>query len=1015
MAFRREVNDFDKYIKRKGASQKLYPALRLLKGIESETTKNHLRGVVAQHREREIYSRDLNRIRLHASDKDLLKSSELLLGSEGIFPHPNTSNLYKALITKHALNELKSNSELYFIVGHLNGWKDRVCNIIAAMQEFASLVTASPTDGANALSLFADHYGASNYLVRKVAYVSSIFGETADLQPHLQAIAAKLEQNKCAAPYFMSLELLDKDFPYFSGISTRVQVYNKHIEGDFRNVFALNEVVPTPICQKDIGPFLRKAYNNSLVDEVQSIIVILNLEENWPKSASILRSNLCDEIKEAISQLQATRFATDELYKRENPLNADFVFYRRAQAFVEFSDCTKYRFAVDRIVAPRLIPDTPQINETGYFGNATSAKDLTKATFGYRNANDYLKTQNCGNFLRTIQFIAYLACKKYPTINHQFVRAIFERTVSLDVLLREDELEQLYERSDEQSRPLISVLALALHKAKRHDDDVDFSFRFSLSNVVHKSYSGDLTKFVEWLLPNTPEIANYLVSILDRSTLQKLYWLIKTADEADVVRQALLRLLGKQRNEIRYYVEADSIEASRQVAKLKRYFDDSRIYVDGIAFKTWMTANPNSYSQQYIKIIERNYDLLTARTIRLENGNLKVGDAFDVSTLASYDYVLLEAARIAFQHFCTSRDFGIESYLGRRIRHNTLSGMLRSGVENLIDAPGYFPLRVDRSFWAANAEWITSYRSLVEEMRKDILQFQSDQRPKGIFTSALADDDNTRANIVYLRNLMSQARTPELFNEFLIRFCWQEIDPQLRRITRVISSDLLKRANEIVENSIGSFDGDLHRQYRSQIREAIHERFTRLASWFRQPEDGFVPASTRQLADLILLESGINPHEDEKMVVFVGSALELVMDGLSVHRMYDCLFVLLTNALKYGDLSKPIIIDAEVDISQLESLRVIKINVTSQNQSGPEGEANYYRLKQSFQSSDIGAAMVKEGYSGLKKLRFITKNSEGFDTANYAISDRSCTISFSLTVEIAKKVANEDDDARLGD
>lgn len=1015
MSSRIRLLDHEVYTRRKGTAKSLNPALKQLREVENEETRNHIRGVISRHRDKEVSIRDLNRIRAQAGGRDLRIAAEMILGERGIFPEPKTGLTYKDLITAHNLNAIESSAEAYFVVGHINGWKETACNIIQAMEQFASIVSAEPADAANALSLFVDRYGASIYAARKIAYIASVNGEGSELQPSLSKIAEISEQSKSAAPYFMSLELLDCDFPYFSGVSTRVQIYNKYIQNDYRNIFALNELAPTPIYPQDIGGFLRRSYSNSIVDEIQSILVIIQLESNWPEIAKIFKDNLDPEIYRNILSFMNIRFNAAKLFQTINPLTADFVFYRRALAFIEFEECAKYRFKVDRTIVPRLIPSVPKVRKPEFFGNATSAKDLTKSIFGFRKANDYERTQNCGTFLRTVQFLAFLECKSYPTINHQFIRSIFDRTVSLDVLLDENELNQLYEQCDDLSRPLISVLALALHKAKRHDDDVDFTFRYSLAEVVSAEYSGSIESFVEWLLPNTPQIAHYLVSILDRSTLQKLYWLIKTSDQADLVRQNLLRIVGKQRNEIRYYVEADAIEAGRQVAKLKRYFDDSRIYVDGIAFKAWLTANPNSYSQQYVKIIERNYDVLTARTIQVENGNLKISDAFDISTLASYDYVLTEAARVAFQQFCTNRNFGIESYLGRRIRHNTLSGMLRSGVENLIEGGEYIPLRVDKAFIVANREWINQYRLLVEELRKDILQFYTEQRPRGIFKSTLADDENTRNNIGNLRNMVAKMRTPELFNELLIKFCWQEIDPQLRMITRAISGEFLKKANEIVEASIGNFDGDAHRQYRSAVRDAIHERFTRLASWFRQPEDGFVPATTKQLSELIIMEAQQHHNIRSDHFSFSGSGLESMLDGLSVHRIYDCLFVLITNALKYGSDEGPITIDVHHDSSITETFSVMTVKVSSYLINDHRRAAHIQRLKDSFSSVDIGTAMVVEGYSGLKKMRYIIQHSEGIDTVRYGIENDICSVQFTLTVEIAKTAQVGAENARSPD
>ena len=81
-----------------------------------------------------------------------------------------------------------------------------------------------------------------------------------------------------------------------------------------------------------------------------------------------------------------------------------------------------------------------------------------------------------------------------------------------------------------------------------------------------------------------------------------------------------------------------------------------------------------------MQIVEHNIDVLAARIATIENGIVFFTGSSEIATLKAFDYILEEIAQIAFKQFCTNREFGIESYLGRRIRHNTLTGMLRGGV-----------------------------------------------------------------------------------------------------------------------------------------------------------------------------------------------------------------------------------------------------------------------------------------------------------------------------------------------
>jgi hypothetical protein len=871
------------------------------------------------------------------------------------------------------------------------------------MRAFAQLPHSNPSDAINALAEFVSLYGASSYCVRKTAYLMSRYGKEASLQNASQRIAERVAQPQYPAPYFMAMELLNEDFAYFSGVSTRVQIHQKYVDGDFRQFLALHDVVPVPLSRRDLAAHLRKTHSTSLVDEIVSIVCILNFRDRWPDLYDLLVIHLHPDILVALKAFTATDFDARALYDDAESHEADFVFYRRSLAFIEFSPCADYRAFVDAVLAPRLMPACPPVIDPIFKAQELfAARDLTKVLQGFRQPNDFGKAQACGRFLRTVQLLSFLENHSTQVgFDQHDMRFICEHTIALDVLLTEDEIERLYASSDDASRPLVTVLALALYKARTRDEDVDFKFRFALCETVKARFRGRLEEFIDWLLPSTPQIANYLISILDRLTLQKLYWLIRSADEADITRQSLLRAVGRQRNSIAYFVEADSIEARRQVSKLRKYFDDSRLYVDGVAMKEWLVANPSAYAQQYVKMIEHNVQI-PILSAKLENGQLIHTGTVDMSPARAFDYVLLEVARVAYEQFCINRHFGIESYLGRRIRHNTLPGMMRGGVEDLIELPAYRILTYDDRFELANDAWIASYQKLIEHMRRDLLQFRSDSKPQGIFSSSLRGDQNTLLNIAGLGNTIVTVRNTELMNELLIRFCWQEINPQLQAAAKLISVDLVKSTYDEIEGYLGHFTGELQGQYRQHLREAVHERFTRLASWFRQPEDGFVSASTRQLGELILLEAQDENLVDGRAVDWQGDAADIQIDGLSVHRMYDCLFVLLHNALNYGAKDKPVTVSVHQLARSHESVSQLHVSVSSAFSSSTERGRQIRRLQDSFASDHSEEAMVVEGYSGIRKLRYITHSNEGVTTAKFKVDEDKCFVSFSLTVELAK-------------
>ncbi|WP_376710949.1 hypothetical protein [Pseudochrobactrum lubricantis] len=979
----------------------VYKQLQLIRQIR---TKNVIRGILASEKKATVSPTGMQAIRREAAGPDLSSATQIILGINGGYPFSNVGSSYRNLLRTHSLNVIIPENEVYYLIGHLNGWSMEVRKILGAMETMATLPNAHPVDALDALFLVAQQWGASNYLVKKVAYIASKAGKDAELIEPLSKISDLLEQRKYPTPFFSAMEDMDSDFDYFTRISNRVQLLSKYVsDGDFRQLLPLHNVIPVPLSKKDLGSYLRKSHSMSLVDEVVSLVQIFILKEQWPEIIDQINSFLSPEIYAAILKFMQIPFDTSRLYDDVDPYSADIVYYRRAAAFVEFEEPCKYRLFVDKIIGPRLMDNyIPPMDNS--IITTPSVRDLTKTLNGFRKSSKYIDIQNSGVFLRTIWFLIYIDRNRtLSAFSHNDVRTILNNTMYLNILLSGDEIERLYATSNDESRSLITVLALALYKSRSNDDDVDFKFRLNLCKTVIDKFQGSIVSYIEWLLPSSPEVANFLLNVLDGPTLQKMYWLVKNPREADQIRQDILRAVGKTKGRLEYFVEADAIEAKAQVSKIQMYFDDSRMYVDGYAMKQWLIDNPSAYQQQYLQLLEHHAENLSVLKVAISRS----GSEFKAETwtLSAYDYMLFEVAKAAFTQFCINTNFGIESYLGRRIRHNTLTGMMRGGVETLLEKGNYHILTYDDAFLQAHADWVEDYRSIIEHLRKDILQFKTIQKPKGIFYSDMnVDTEPTKTNIALLRGMATSANSIELFNEMLIRFCWQEIDPQLNTAAKFVTVDVLNNTTSRLNAHFANFNSDLQRQFLAELQNEVHDRFTRLGSWFRQPDSGFVSASIKQLGELIFMEATNGPVPTNQQINWSGNGYDIPMDGLSVHRMYDCLSVLIRNACKYGEVNVPINVDVDAQQAQKANIAKVTVHVASWLKDDASKQENVARLVKCFEENDIGTAMMKEGYSGIKKLRYIVSSCERSSDVKHVITNDICKISFTLTVELAETV-----------
>ena len=187
---------------------------------------------------------------------------------------------------------------------------------------------------------------------------------------------------------------------------------------------------------------------------------------------------------------------------------------------------------------------------------------------------------------------------------------------------------------------------------------------------------------------------------------------------------------------------------------------------------------------------------------------------------------------------------------------------------------------------------------------------------------------------------------------------------------------------------------------KAELHGAVNEVFKKVADWFQVPRTGFTSASARDLCQIILFDINRN-----NKVEFLGSAVDNKYTGIGVHRLYDCLHVLLQNAHKHARSDCPILVnvvtEANAISSQLDSLQITVTSSTTDDKYFDQKQ----RIHQAICASEAGIDMVTEGYSGIKKIKFITRASEGLSTLSCNPNDDALelALTFSLHVEVANE------------
>ncbi|MBB3261661.1 hypothetical protein F4827_006534 [Paraburkholderia bannensis] len=980
------------YQQRVTRSPELY---RLISSVRDINKRNLLRGYCSK---KIISPSEIESIRDNNSLLDSMTIGAVLKGPDGLLERPGSGRkTSKDLYRFTGFSPIDWRNEIAYTIGYVNASTQIASEILGYIKKLMFLESSDARESLGIMLEMTKKFGASNYLSYKLAYLRSARALTTNQMKVVSEIEMEIEHRNNAGMHFSALENVSSKISLFLVAQRRVSGLVGKVDGEFRRALSLSNFIPTPLNRDDLPGFLLRATESSLTDTIYALLVILNLDDEYRSAQDEIRRRITHElamtIDEVRSHSQGEEIGTivTDYYRSQSPgAEESLNLYRVASAFLEREKFAKYRNKLDCVFGARLLSE---IINGKYPTQPASFNDKDLLLMPDNTPVEEINEVTLDIFYRTFLFLRFIEDRmNMIQLSKNEIKIIMERTLSLETLLTEEEIRSLYLTAPDESRSLVAVLALALFKAKSIDPDVDFEFRTDFISHVKAEHKASILNFIEFLLIDSPQVATYIVSSLDEVTLEKMYTLVANASQASEIRCEILRAIGQKLGKIEYIIESDAITTRSKLSKLQQYFDSSRMYVDSVAMKKWLDVNPSVATEQYRSLSSE------LRTSISTLGETSEGTIYLIQLIDQNEYLISQIAKDAFEQFCLNPAFGIQSYLGRRIRHNTLDGVTTDTVDAVLRKSEFGVLMSNSRMRRTVETWMDAYKGLVDKLRREHLQFKSSN---SLFSSSLDEDDSTtNENLRNLSIALRNASGSELINELVIAFCWKQITPQLENAARFIKTKLLNEANSLIDKFFSGSFGAIEAQMKSELHDAVNEVFKKVADWFQVPQTGFISASVADLCRIIFIELNRQNH-----VEFSGPALEQKYTGITVHRVYDCLAALLKNAQKHGDADGQIGVHVNaVRANPSSVLEYLSIDITS---TVPKGEfsRSRNRIQKAIDSAETGIDMVTEGYTGIKKAKFITRGCEGIHTVRCTSSDdeQNITLSFSMHAEIAQE------------
>lgn len=526
-------------------------------------------------------------------------------------------------------------------------------------------------------------------------------------------------------------------------------------------------------------------------------------------------------------------------------------------------------------------------------------------------------------------------------------------------------------------------LILLLLLAKRSKNELDsFQLRKLLEDVAIREYGGSLVRFVEGYESSHPYVSEYIYDIATEDFLAKLNKLAPHRSDIPELRASLHEWMARFKNDDHFLQRARAVRIDHQINRVRNEIDDHRIYVDPSRFSSWIEDE---------MMIEMNSALTST-------GSGKKGVSVNCD-----ETVLSLVMRQCYTAFCSNPVFGIASYIGRRIRHGTFHGHLYSSVINQAEKSLKFKSLIrSPQFSAKWVVWKEAYNRSIEEIIKDRLHVNSKSKPLGLLQPEAYFPHKLEiltAAVKTISESYSETKSVAGVDQVIIDYCWRLAECDLVSVTRYLKAQQGNLKNtSFLENELipaaNPVDAKVAEAFRRELELSIDRKLTAMFGWFKRPSIVAPKASLALLFDAVVAEirdtiPDFNPQEDEDS----NGNVELV--GNAYHIVYDSLAVVVWNAAKHGDRSRPVHRRFEITGGK-DKLLIIKISSSIRPTDDPTevSEIIEKRKKADFQDANL-----YQGKSGISKLMLLAHNRQDFSLEQYEVSGNEVKVTLTYALE----------------
>ena len=933
-------------------------------------TANRLRGLVANTKE-SAFRETINNLRKSMSPTEARIVYTILETHPLFSKRPHTDKFPKQPVTSAGvvrLADVSLSHELSAQIARLNSEKSKLCDFIQKFGNANRLAEAGHSNEAlGAYIQVIAEFGYSNWLLRKFVFLNNRTRDGGSIASTIETYFSAHSGNRMN-PITMALyDMMDDTVSYWGMRRSFSAVFGKQkisqTSEDIVKFFFYPHNAQAGVLSSTIQSF-------SLLSLADTLFIVCFYAFNSPVGSEfgiteIVEQYLDPEIIELWSETFG-KISTLNLIEvsRDEPEHDDFRFYRRSCAWLEYGNIASKRFVFDYYSSMRSqelfrpsLHATERLNE--FFAEPFDMKLLASPYTSTSVEQTTFHHASAGMFARSIALLHLARLgNTFADLRSQQLLKLLNQTRDIAMFLDPDAISALfYEYPHDR---MSKYLELILKHDSQPSNIGEHAVRRVVQDLIIEDYDSDIVKLADSFNDQGQHLAEHFLSTCTENFLVQLYQLYHQAKDVVEAKASLLEWYGKKFDDRVTTERAHSLRLDLKLQDIRGDFNENRIYVDPVRFGQWVED----------KLID---DLREACRIALVVPQVITTNEEIADPLKVRQDVSLRLASVilrAFTEFCTNKFYGIDSYIGRRIRHGTLRGYMVSEVNAFIDAPEFTDLRSVAAFRDATDQWLERYASAIDHFGLERLHVKSRSKPSGAIMAEIASIDKRNTTQAALTDLTEKYRADASISSIakvLIDYSWLLVEKDLENLRAYV--DRMRADVGVINPSdltplLDTSKHPLARDFCHRLNAITLQKFKDATRWFSKPSNAIPSAPISLLFDAVVREIMEQEPKFRPKIVRSGDTTVIFM-GSRYHYVYDVLEVLVANVAEHGVSDGDLIFDiVTVDIK-----RERKIVLTLTSLVKP-GEIEFVRAQlQQAMEADIDNAMVEEGFSGIRKVR----------------------------------------------